>query len=285
MDSFKVLIVGVVYNDDGKFLVASRSKQEKLMPGIYSYHVGAMNFDEKEKFNALEKSLHAEVQDEAGVKVDEPVYIGSQQYIEDGEKTLAVAFLSKHLEGEPTSATSETESITWMDIDEIRKLETTPIVHEVYEAANNKLLEKRLLHRLSVAGLILNNKNEFMLVPDASAKEGEELFTFPVFEVTKHEASTWEVVAKSLAQNLKQTYNIVLEDGAIPFTDQSFDSTNDFDGVVEFYIAKAKEIGDVENISWKNFSDFDSTKMRPSIYNIFALASKFMSELAQPDKQ
>lgn len=278
MDEYQVLIIGVVYNEKGEFLVASRSPEEKILPGLYSYQVGGMRFNKEEKLNALEKALHREVEDETGVKVEEPIYLSSQQYLLENNKTLAVAFLSKYKEGEVSSVTDETEKVEWMSIENIRELQTSPLVLDVYESAWRKLNERNKLHHLSVAGIILNQNDEYLLVKDKNSDE--ELFTFPIFDVEKDENTSWETVAKSLASQMKSEFDLELMDGAIPFTDQSFNSVDDLGGVVEFYIGKVNQNEAKDGIVWKNFSELDQVKMLPSIYNIYSLASKFISDLA-----
>nr|HRO65424.1 NUDIX domain-containing protein [Candidatus Dojkabacteria bacterium] len=174
MDKYKILIIGVVYNDEQKFLIASRSKKEKIMPGVYSYHVGELHFNEKEKYEALEKSLHLEVEEETGAKIKYPNYLSSHQFVDDEKnKVVAIAFLSKYESGEIKASTEEVEKVAWKSISEIRELKTLPVVHEIYESAYNSLQTKSKLHFISVAGIVLNDKNEFMLVKDnTSMKDG-----------------------------------------------------------------------------------------------------------------
>jgi len=282
MDKYKILIIGVVYNDEHKFLVASRSKSEKFMPGVYSYHVGEMHFNANEKYEALEKSIRMEVEEEAGIQIKNPVYLSSHQYEENGTKVVAIAFLSKYEKGEIKSDSKEVESVNWMTIEEIRALDTLPVVHEVYEAAYNSLQTKIKLHYLSVGGLVINEKGEFMLVPDKTSGPDQNYLTFPIGDVVNLAGSTWEMLATNLANNLKVSWGVEIKDGAIPFTDQSFHASDDYAGIVEFFIARcdrAKEQSNSE-VVWKKFNEIEQDKMRASVYKIFDKAAFFINELS-----
>lgn len=288
MDKYKILIIGVVYNDEHKFLIASRSKTEKIMPGVYSYHVGELHFNEQEKYEALEKSLHIEVEEETGVKIQYPDYLSSHQFVdEDGNKVVAIAFLSKYESGEVKASTEEVDKVEWMTIEEIRELETVPVVHEIYESAFNALQTKSKLHFISVAGIVLNDKNEYMLVKDDTSSTDKGLWTLPIGDVVNLPGNTWEMLSANLAQNLKRDYGVEIEDGAIPFTDQSFHGRDDFAGLVEFFIARVNtEKSEMNNVdvTWKGFQDIKKDEVLPSIYKIFEKSAFFIRELTKETK-
>lgn len=288
MDKYKILIIGVVYNDEQKFLIASRSKTEKIMPGVYSYHVGELHFNEKEKYEALEKSLHLEVEEETGAKIKYPNYLSSHQFVDDeNNKVVAIAFLSKYESGEIKASTEEVEKVEWKTISEIRELKTLPVVHEIYESAYNSLQTKSKLHFISVAGIVLNEKNEFMLVKDTTSIKDGGLWTLPIGDVVNLPGSTWEMLSANLAQNLKNDYEIEIEDGAIPFTDQSFHGRDDFAGLVEFFIARVNtEKSKMTNpdVTWKQFQDIKQDEVLPSIYKIFEKSAFFIRELTKEQK-
>jgi len=288
MDKYKILIIGVVYNEEQKFLIASRSKSEKLMPGVYSYHVGEMHFNENEKYEALEKSLHIEVEEESGAKIKYPEYLSSHQFVDDeGHKVVAIAFLSKYEAGDIKASTNEVEKVEWKTISEIRDLKTLPVVHEIYESAYNALQTKNKLHFISVAGIVLNDKNEFMLVKDMTSTKDNNLWTIPIGDVVNIPGNTWEMLSENLSQNLKRDYDIEILDGAIPFTDQSFHGRDDFAGLVEFFIARVdSEKSNMENpdVVWKNFQEIKQEEVLPSIYKIFEKSAFFIRELTEESK-
>jgi ADP-ribose pyrophosphatase YjhB (NUDIX family) len=288
MDKYKILIIGVVYNEEQKFLIASRSNSEKLMPGVYSYHVGEMHFNEKEKYEALEKSLHLEVEEESGAKIKYPEYLSSHQFVDDeGHKVVAIAFLSKYEAGDIKASTNEVEKVEWKTISEIRDLKTLPVVHEIYESAYNALQTKNKLHFISVAGIVLNDKNEFMLVKDMTSTKDNNLWSIPIGDVAKIPGNTWEMLSENLSQNLKRDYDIEILDGAIPFTDQSFHGRDDFAGLVEFFIARVdSEKSNMANpdVVWKNFQEIKQEEVLPSIYKIFEKSAFFIRELTKESK-
>lgn len=288
MDKYKILIIGVVYNEEQKFLIASRSKSEKLMPGVYSYHVGEMHFNENEKYEALEKSLHIEVEEESGAKIKYPEYLSSHQFVDDeGHKVVAIAFLSKYEAGDIKASTNEVEKVEWKTISEIRDLKTLPVVHEIYESAYNALQTKNKLHFISVAGIVLNDKNEFMLVKDMTSTKDNNLWTIPIGDVVNIPGNTWEMLSENLSQNLKRDYDIEILDGAIPFTDQSFHGRDDFAGLVEFFIARVdSEKSNMANpdVVWKSFQEIKQEEVLPSIYKIFEKSAFFIRELTKESK-
>lgn len=288
MNKYKILIIGVVYNDEQRFLITSRSKSEKLMPGVYSYHVGEMHFNENEKYEALEKSIHLEVEEETGVKIKNPEYLSSHQFIdESGNKVVAIAFLSKFESGDLKTSTEEVEKVEWKSIEEIRDLKTLPVVHEIYEGAFNALQNKNKLHYVSVAGIVLNDKNEFLLVKDKTTSLDKELWTLPIGEVVKKPGNKWEMLSENLSLNLKRDFGIIIKDGAIPFTDQSFHGKDDFAGIVEFFIARLdqQDSTKTENeLTWKSYEDIKTEEMLPSIYKIFEKTAFFIRELTKESK-
>lgn len=288
MDKYKILIIGVVYNEEQKFLIASRSKSEKLMPGVYSYHVGEMHFNENEKYEALEKSLHIEVEEESGAKIKYPEYLSSHQFVDDeGHKVVAIAFLSKYEAGDIKASTNEVEKVEWKTISEIRDLKTLPVVHEIYESAYNALQTKNKLHFISVAGIVLNDKNEFMLVKDETSTKDNNLWSIPIGDVVNIPGNTWEMLSENLSQNLKRDYDIEILDGAIPFTDQSFHGRDDFAGLVEFFIARVdSEKSNMTNpdVVWKSFQEIKQEEVLPSIYKIFEKSAFFIRELTKESK-
>lgn len=276
---YKLHIIGVVYNEEGKFLVASRGKSESIMPGVYSYHVGEFKFENSKKFEAIESNLYREVKEEAGIEVNYPIYLGSYGYDEQGETVIAVSFLCKFKDGEPKPSSPEVDKLEWKTIEEIHELSTLPIVQEVYQSAWNKLNEKTSLHHLSVAGLILNDKSQYMLVKDPTAKEGENLWTFPTSNFVRKDNPSWETLSKNLSDYVRDKYQVTLVDGAVPFADKSYMSFDDYGGIIEFYIARVMDYQENPEVLWKRFENIDKNEMRSNTFNIFSLAHKFIKTI------
>src|SRR3972149_2286697 len=90
-----------------------------------------------------------------------------------------------------------------------------------------------VLEDILVAGLVINNNQEFLVVQEKDGK-----YTFPCYPVVKMPGKTWEVLEKILTENLAKTTGITIQDGLIPFTDQAFIGKEGFEQIIMFYVCK-----------------------------------------------
>lgn len=284
-NDFKVLTTAIIYNNEHRFLLTKRSMKEKHMPGVYSYPGGKIEYTEDE-FNILEKNLKREIKEETNVNVSNIQYLSSHTFEkEDGTKICAVSFLAKYESGEVKSnQPEEIEEVFWADMEEIDQLLTLDAVKQVYHQGKAKLESLDALHHVSVAGIILNEDKEYMLVRTA---ENPEQFTFPQGAVKSMPGTTWEMLEKNLSLYVYENTGIELADGLIPFTDEAFVGYDGFDSIIQFFIGKRKfgkeQIKSPEEIlevKWVEFKDFNQDDFDPLVYRVFDKANNFIAKLS-----
>lgn len=288
-DKFEILTLGVVYDSQNRFLVTKRSKNDEYLPGTYAYVLGDIAFDESERFSILENHLIEEFKEDTDIEIANIDYIKSFSFEQENkDKVAAIAFLAEYKSGEATVRdTEEIEEVVWMSIEEIRELDTLPVVLEIYESAYTKLEQRHRLHHLAVAGLIINDKGEYLLVEESNFSEDSEakpMYTFPWGEAINFIGSSWEMLEKNLVSVVEAQTNIKIKDGSIPFTDQSFLTMDGFDEVIHFFICRydsQTESEEKKNIKWVKFEDFDKEEIRPTVYNVFSKASTFLNQLSE----
>lgn len=290
-DKFEILTLGVVYDNENRFLVTKRSQKDEFLPGIYAYVLSDIAFDENDRFNILENHLIDEFKEDTGIEIANIDYIKSFSFAQDsGDKVAAVAFLAEYRSGKAeVRDKEEIEEVAWMTIEEIRELETLPVVLEIYENASIKLEQRKRLHHLAVAGLVINDNGEFLLVEESIFEEEEKsdqqkFYTFPWGEALNYIGSSWEMLEKNLASIVSAQGGVEIKDGSIPFTDQSFFTLDGFDEVIHFFICRyATDVEDDQerSIKWVKFEDFNKDEIRPSVYSVFEKAANFMNQLSK----
>lgn len=127
MSKIFVNVEGTILKD-GKWLMIVRGEKEEHAAGTLSM-VGGTLETEINLDNALEMTLHREIQEEIGIEVeDEMVYIESKTFTTDsGNKCLDVVFLCKYKSGEPKTLTDEVSDILWMTTEEVMNYSKTPL--------------------------------------------------------------------------------------------------------------------------------------------------------------
>ncbi|MEI7579589.1 MAG: NUDIX hydrolase [bacterium] len=277
-EKFTVVTVGLIYNTAGDFLITKRSLEEQTYPGLYSFPGGKLKYQTVE-FASLEKNVIREVMEETNIEIEIIDYLQSYSFSkENGDKVVVMAFLAKYLSGDlAIQNINEITEVSWKSINEIEKLSSLENIKKLYRSAAQKLAgEIKGISQLHVAGLVINSKNEFLLI-----KNGSE-FTFPQTVVTLINDDLWEALEKNLRLKILSETQIEIADGMIPFTDEAFIGKNGFQNIIQFYICKVateQENQESENFIWKDFADFPKEQMKELDYQVFMKARKFIEEL------
>ncbi|MCA9486719.1 NUDIX domain-containing protein [Candidatus Woesearchaeota archaeon] len=133
-----VVVSAVIFNTEKKILIAKRSEDEDVLPGYFGIPGGKVEEDS----NTSDVLIHAvkrEIMEEVGIEVEVLSLLNS--HIGKDEKKLFVFFLCEHLSGEP-QALEDTDSVHWMGLEEIEKLEKqTPFLSQVCAKACQKIRE------------------------------------------------------------------------------------------------------------------------------------------------
>ena len=114
--------------EDGRYLMIVRGEEESHAAGLLTFPGGkvenAGNADD-----ILEETLRREIQEEAGIEVDEDmVYVESKSFVaDDGEPVVDVVFLCRYRYGEPIIGDpGEVAALRWMTPEEILEHPKTP---------------------------------------------------------------------------------------------------------------------------------------------------------------
>ncbi len=78
----RIAITGIIYNNEGKYLVTKRSMEKKAHPGKWTVPGGGINIDDYINtlqthgnagwYNVVEKTLRREIMEEVGVEIEKP---------------------------------------------------------------------------------------------------------------------------------------------------------------------------------------------------------------------
>jgi 8-oxo-dGTP diphosphatase len=140
MNKVLVSVEGAIYKGD-KWLMIVRSQNDEYAPGALSL-VGGTVETEIELDDALEMTLHREIEEEIGIEVDEHLeYVENKIFTADtGEKYLNIVFLCKYQDGNPKPKSSEVSEVLWLTTDEVLNHPMTPS----WTRQSIRLAEKKL---------------------------------------------------------------------------------------------------------------------------------------------
>jgi len=289
---FVINTSALVYNSDGKILYAVRSAKEAY-PGIQSYPGGKVEFDEKDMqkdtesiINILEKTLKRKLKEKLNLEIDSAEYFHSHCYVNnDNEKIVLLAFLCPLKNGSQISTDNDKDNTTgfgWISKNEVDSLKTLEVVKQVYRQAFLKL-ENKLYHQyIEVGGIVLNDKQEFLMLREAESGK----YTFPHGPVENLPGRTWEVLEKNLIRNIYIQTAVEVNDGLIPFTDTEFLGHDGFEKIIQFFICKysrgtamATDQFVYSEALWKDISTLKEKEFKPLVYLVFKKALEFINKI------
>jgi 8-oxo-dGTP diphosphatase len=118
---YKIIVAAVIFNSEGKILLAKRSMDEDFFPGFWGLPGGKVeirgNID-----NVLEVELKREVLEEVGIKIKNLRYLESHL---NESKKVNISFVAELDKGTPKPL-EDTEKVEWLDLEEAKKLQLTP---------------------------------------------------------------------------------------------------------------------------------------------------------------
>jgi len=116
----KVVLGGVVFSKEHKFLIMQRNENEDIYPGLWELPSG-----KKEELEEAEASLLREIKEEAGVDVEivVPVSVFNYQIEKPDEirDSTQINFLVKIKDGQEVHISEEHQNYAWVDKDELNK--------------------------------------------------------------------------------------------------------------------------------------------------------------------
>ena len=124
-----VVATAIIFNNEGKMLIAKRSEKERVFPGRWTVPGGKLSqedYSEIERNNAglryhvIEQTLNREVEEEVGLKIGEIKYLTSITHMtDDGIPSIYLSFFCDHLDGE-VKLCEELEDFAWVSLEEAK---------------------------------------------------------------------------------------------------------------------------------------------------------------------
>ncbi|MBW7953713.1 NUDIX hydrolase [Candidatus Dojkabacteria bacterium] len=287
MNNLTINTIGLVYNTEGKFLIGKRSSIELHEPGLYSYLGGKLDYNGElqagKSMFLLEENLKREIKEEAGVEIEVSEYLSSHAFVKDnGDKVVVIAYLAEYVSGILTPQQDEVEELTWITRENLKEINTLDIIKEVYTQAFDKIEQNRQRFTIELAGIVLNDNEEFLLV---KKNNSAEKFSLPSGAFSSKAVGSWEVMESSLAKIIFQQTGIEIADGPIPFTDQLLmDKTEE--KLLQLFICRykygniqIKSPEEIAEVKWIHINDIERKDLNERDYLILYKASDFISKL------
>ena len=127
----RVVPAVIVYNSEGKFLLAKRSSELKVFPGKWHTSGGAISMDDydhlpsstqnhKQWYGVLEKALRREVREEVGIEIGKPKYLLDVAFIRpDGIPVIVLTYYAPFAGGEIVHSEEAVET-AWVTLEEAK---------------------------------------------------------------------------------------------------------------------------------------------------------------------
>lgn len=151
----RIAITGIIYNDEGKFLITRRSLEKKAHPGKWTVPGGGINIDDYINtpqthgnagwYNTVELTLRREIKEEVNVEVEKPEYLLDLTFIRpDNVPVLVLSYMCKYRSGEVKieGDGGDTIDFAWVSLDEAKQHDLIPGILEEIEMVD-KILKER----------------------------------------------------------------------------------------------------------------------------------------------
>lgn len=151
----RISITGIIYNDEGKYLVTKRSLEKKAFPGRWTVPGGGINTDdytstepttsEGQWYSVVEKTLRREILEEVGVEIERPEYLLDLTFIRpDNVPVLVLSYMCKYASGDVVidNDGGDTIDFAWATLEELRSYDLIPGILEEVEMVQ-EILDKR----------------------------------------------------------------------------------------------------------------------------------------------
>ncbi len=151
----RIAITGIIYNDEGKYLVTKRSMEKKAFPGMWTVPGGGINTDDYvnlpptteagQWYNTVELTLRREIKEEVNVEIEKPEYLLDLTFIRpDNVPVLVLSYLCKYASGEVRidGDGGDTVDFAWATLEELKSYDLIPGILEEIDMAE-KILQSR----------------------------------------------------------------------------------------------------------------------------------------------
>ncbi len=139
-DTFRVVVGALIYNSEGKFLLAQRYEKDTNLPGIWAIPAGHAE-EVLNSLDSLEENLRREVREEIGVEINIEKYFDSHSWVTDEYKKITIIFLCTIASGEPQKL-EETADLAWVSVSDLPNYKLAPNIERLITKAD-KFLQSR----------------------------------------------------------------------------------------------------------------------------------------------
>lgn len=151
----RIAITGIIYNDEGRYLVTKRALTKKAHPGMWTVPGGGINTDDYINtpithgtngwYNIVEKTLRREIMEEVNIEIEKPEYLLDLTFIRpDNIPVLVLSYMCKYKDGEVKidNDNGDTIDVAWITLEEAKKYDLIPGILEEIEMVD-KILKSR----------------------------------------------------------------------------------------------------------------------------------------------
>jgi 8-oxo-dGTP diphosphatase len=151
----RIAITGIIYNDEGKYLVTRRSLTKKAFPGMWTVPGGGINIDDYvnttpttsagQWYNVVEMTLRREIKEEVNVEIEKPEYLLDLTFIRpDSVPVLVLSYMCKYASGEVKidGDAADTIDAKWATLEELKSYDLIDGILEEIEMVD-KILKSR----------------------------------------------------------------------------------------------------------------------------------------------
>jgi 8-oxo-dGTP pyrophosphatase MutT (NUDIX family) len=151
----RIAITGIIYNDEGKYLVTQRSMTKKAFPGMWTVPGGGINTDDYTNttpttssgqwYNVVEQTLRREIKEEVNVEIEKPEYLLDLTFIRpDNIPVLVLSYMCKYASGEVSidADSGDTIAFAWATLEELKAYDLIDGILEEIEMVD-KILQAR----------------------------------------------------------------------------------------------------------------------------------------------
>ena len=147
-----IVVTGIIVKD-GKYLIAKRSSEEKVMPNLWTVPGGKLEMKDyiyRHKdtalhwYNVLENVLKREVMEETDLEIKNIGYVTSMVFLRpEGIPTLVISLFADHKQGEVKLSDELTEH-AWVTLEQAKDYNLIEGIYEEIEMLDRLLKGKKL---------------------------------------------------------------------------------------------------------------------------------------------
>ncbi len=149
----RIAITGIIYNEEGKYLITKRALTKKAFPGKWTVPGGGLNIDDyinspkdtkddPQWYNVVEKVLRREIKEEVNCEIEKPEYLLDLTFVRpDGVPVLVLSYFCKYKTGE-IKYDEDTIDHAWVTLDEAKSYDMINGIWEEIEMVD-KIIKSR----------------------------------------------------------------------------------------------------------------------------------------------